>query len=218
MRRFKDLLFENWYLKLFSLILAAGLWALIAQESTSEVFFQVPLEYQNVPPDTEVTGDAARTVEVRLRGPSTLIREITAKDISTVIDLDQMPRDGEKTLPLNPQHVHAPFGVDVLSVTPSSIRVALEPTMTGTLLVLPQTTGRLPQGYEIQTVVNPKSIKAEGPASHIRPLVSVMTTPIDISGRKATFSQTVDLDLQDPLVRFPEAIPIRVEAIIRKKQ
>jgi len=148
-----------------------------------------------------------------------LIREIAAKDIATVVDLDQMPRDGEKTLPLNPQHVHAPFGVDVVGVTPSSVRVSLEPTFTMMLRVLPQTTGRLAPGYEMQPIqVKPDSVRAEGPASHIRPLVSVMTTPIDLSGRKATFSQSVDLDLQDPLVRFPEAVPIRAEAIIRKKQ
>jgi len=97
----------NWHLKLFSLILATALWAVIAKESTSEIIFDVPVEYQNVPPDTEVIGDTAKKVEVRLRGPSSLIREISEKDISTVIDLDRMPLNGETTVPLNAQHVHA---------------------------------------------------------------------------------------------------------------
>src|SRR6188768_3280193 len=114
MRYLKELLFNNWYLKLFSLILAAALWALIAQESTSEVFFEVPVEYQNVPRFTEVIADSAKTIEVRLRGPSTLIREISAKDISTVIDLEKMQMNGETTVNLNAQHVHTPFGVEVV--------------------------------------------------------------------------------------------------------
>ena len=66
MRHLKEMILENWYLKLFSLVIAAALWALIAQESLSEIFFDVPVEYQNVPPRTEVIGDTAKTVQVRL--------------------------------------------------------------------------------------------------------------------------------------------------------
>jgi hypothetical protein len=66
-------------------------------------------------------------------------------------------------------------------------------------------------------LVKPDQAKAEGPASHIRPLESVMTTEIDLTGKKSTIIQTVDLDLPDPLVRFPETTPIRVEVKIRRK-
>jgi YbbR domain-containing protein len=216
--RLKELIFRNWYLKLFSLILATALWSLIAQESTSEILFEVPVEYQNVPAATEVIGDTAKTVEVRLRGPSTLIREVAAKDISTVIDLGQTPLNGETTVPLNAQHVHAPFGVEVVRVTPSRVRVSLEPTVSMQLHVLPATTGHVSQGYEVMAIlVKPETVKAEGPASHVNALMSVTTTPIDLSNKKTTIIQTVDLDLPDPLVRFPETTPIRVEVKIRKK-
>ena len=219
MHRLKDLLFENWHLKLFSLVLAAAMWTLIARESTSEIFFEVPVEYQNVPPNTEVMGDTAKTVEVRLRGPSTLIRQIAAKDISTTVDLAQMPQDGEKIVPLTAQHVHTPFGVDVVRVTPSRVHVSLEPTVSVTLRVLSATTGHVPQGFEVESIkAKPEFVKAEGPASHVHSLVSVMTTPIDLSGKRTSLNPIVDLDSPDPLVRFPEATPIRVEVKIRRKQ
>jgi|SRR6185295_10843568 len=218
MHRLKDLFLENWYLKLFSLVLAIGLWAMISKESTSEVFIEVPVEYQNVPPKTEVIGATARTVEVRLRGPSTLVREIAATDVRTVIDLGQLPQDGEKTIPLNAQNVHAPFGVEVVLVTPSSLQVSLEPTVSVTLHILPETTGHLPAGYEIEAIAfKPPDVTAEGPASHVRSQVNVKTTPIDLAGKKATFTQNVNLDLPDPLVRFPEATPVRAQVKIRRK-
>ena len=66
-------------------------------------------------------------------------------------------------------------------------------------------------------LVKPETVKAEGPASHVHALTSVMTTPIDLTNKKTTFIQTVDLDLPDTLVRFPETTPIRVEVKIRKK-
>jgi len=214
----KDIVLENWHLKVFSLVLATGLWALIARESTSEIFFEVPVQYQNVPPNTEVIGDTAKMVQVRLRGPSTLMREITAKDISTVVDLGQMPQNGEKYLPLSPQHVHTPFGVEVLRVTPTRVQVSVETTATVSLRVVPNTSGRPAPGYEVvSTAAKPPSIKAEGPSSHVRTLGNVTTTAIDLTNRKETFTQTVDLDLPDSLVRFPEATPVRVEVKIRKK-
>lgn len=218
MRQIRELLFTNWHLKLFSLVLATALWAVIAQESTSEIIFDVPVEYQNVPPDIEVIGDTAKKVEVRLRGPSSLIREMSAKDISTVIDLDQMPLNGDTTVPLNAQHVHAPFGVEVVRVTPPRVRVSLEPTVSTMLHVLPATMGHVAQGYQVEAIlVKPDLVKAEGPASHVRALESVMTTEIDLTNKKSTIIQTVDLDLPDTLVRFPETTPIRVEVKIRRK-
>jgi len=218
MPQLKEVLFKNWYLKLFSLVLATALWALIAQESTSEIFFDVPVEYKNVPADTEVIGDTAKIVEVRLRGPSTLIREISAKDVSTFIDLGRVPLNGETSLPINAQNVHAPFGIEVLRVTPSLLRISLEATGFALLDVLPATMGHVAQGYEVETIlVKPNRIKAEGPASHVRALESVKTTQIDLTNKKSTMIQTVDLDVPDPLVRFPETTPIRVEVKIRKK-
>jgi hypothetical protein len=217
-RQLRELLLTNWHLKLFSLVLATALWAVIAQESTSEIIFDVPVEYQNVPPATEVIGDAAKKVEVRLRGPSSLIREISEKDISTVIDLDQMPLNGDTTVPLNAQHVHAPFGVEVVRVTPPRVRISLEPTDSKMLNVIPATIGRVAQGYEVDAIlVKPDQVRAEGPASHVRVLVAVRTTQIDLTDKKSTIIQTVDLDLADTLVRFPETTPIRVEVKIRRK-
>ena len=50
----KDLLLHNWHLKLISLALATALWAEVARTPTSEIGVSVLLEYQNIPPQTEV--------------------------------------------------------------------------------------------------------------------------------------------------------------------
>ena len=58
-------------------------------EASSEIGLEVPLEYRNIPPQLEITGDMTNTVQVRLRGSSNVIKDITAKDVSTTIDLEQ---------------------------------------------------------------------------------------------------------------------------------
>src|SRR5262249_61710627 len=109
---------HNWYLKVISLALAAMFWALVATETSSEIGLEVPLEYRNIPPQLEITGDMTNTVQVRLRGASNVIKEITARDVSTIIDLSKMLR-GEKIIPLSPQNVQDPFSAERIRVMPS---------------------------------------------------------------------------------------------------
>jgi YbbR domain-containing protein len=217
-KRFSALLLENWHLKLVSLLLAVALWMVVDKQTTSEVFFESPVEYQNVAVDTEVIGDTAKTVTVRLRGPSTLIRELTAKQVSPVVDLAQVPQDIEKYFPLNPQHVNVPYGIEVMSITPSSIKLALEPTLREKRPVEAPTAGHLPSGYEVDTIViSPQKINVEGAAPAVRAMTKVKTMPIDLTNKRTTFVQNVDVDVSNTLVRFPELNPIRVEVRIRKK-
>jgi YbbR domain-containing protein len=126
----KDLLRHNWHLKLISLGLAAVLWAQVARAPTSEIGVLVSLEYQNIPRGTDVVGDNLDRVEVRLRGPSWQMRALTPQDISVSVDVREMSVGQEKIVPLTPDHVHAPFGTEVVRVIPGQIRLVLEPRAT----------------------------------------------------------------------------------------
>jgi len=213
----KDLLLHNWHLKLISLVLATALWAQVARTPTSETGVSVPLEYQNIPPKTEVYGDTTNRAEVRLRGPSSLLRAVSAQDVSLSIDMGKMAMGQEKILPLTPDLVHAPFGVEVVRVNPARVRLTVEPTSGRTVEVLPVLMGLPKTGFEVETTaVTPAMVKIEGPESHVRAVNTVSTTPINMTGRETTFSETVDLDIQDPVVRNPKATSVKVEIRIRR--
>src|SRR5215467_4968157 len=112
---------NNWLLKIVSLILAVMLWMAVANEASSEIGLEVPLEYRNIPARLEITGDMTNTVQVRLRGSSNVIKGITAKDVATTIDLSKL-NAGEKIVTLSPHNVEAPFGAEVIRVNPSNVR------------------------------------------------------------------------------------------------
>src|ERR1700686_3226424 len=131
---------HNWHLKIVSLILAIMLWMAIANQASSEIGLEVPLEYRNIPSQLEITGDMTSTVQVRLRGSPNIIKDITAKDVSTTVDLSKM-RTGDKIVALSPQNVQAPFGAEVIRVNPSSVRFNLERTMTKIVPVVPAISG-----------------------------------------------------------------------------
>src|SRR5215831_17939500 len=207
----------NWPLKIVSLVLAAMLWMAVANEASSEIGLDVPLEYRNIPSQLEITGDMTNTIQVRLRGSSNVIKGITAKDVSTTIDLGKM-RTGEKIVALSPQNVQVPFGAEVIRVNPSTVRFTLERTVTKTVDIVPTVAGQPANGFEVgQVFVNPNTVEVEGPESLVD-MLSAVTTPIRLDRKQSSFEQTADLDVLDPQIRLqhPSAVNVKIE--IHRKQ
>lgn len=192
------------------------LWMAVANEASSEIGLDVPLEYRNIPPQLEITGDMTNTVQVRLRGPSNVIKGLTAKDVSTTIDLSKM-RTGDKITALSPLNVQAPFGAEVIRVNPSSVRFSLERTMVKTVPIIP-IVGQPPDGYEVGRVfVSPNSVQVEGPESRVDSLASIATIPIRIDRHESQIEQAADLDVPDPQIRLQHPSPVNVKVEIRRK-
>ena len=208
---------HNWLLKLFSIFLAFMLWMIVATEASSEVGMEVPLEYRNIPSQLEITGDTTNAVQVRLRGSANVIRQISAKDVSTTIDLSKM-RPGDKIVPLSPQNVQAPFGAEVIRVNPSSVRFNLERTITKSVPVVPTIAGQPSDGFEIgKVLVNPGKVDVEGPESRVIGLESIATVPIRVDRRQSQVQQSADLDVPDPQIRLSHPGPVSVQVEIRPK-
>jgi len=214
----KHWILQNWFLKVVSLLLATLLWAAVSNQTSSEIGLDVPLEYRNIPAQMEITGDMTNTIQIRLRGPSNVIKGITAKDVSTTIDLSKM-RTGEKIVALSPQNIQAPFGAEVTRVNPSSVRFTLERTVTKTVDIVPTIAGQPMSGFELSRVyVSPNTIEVEGPESRLDTLSSIATTTIRIDRKQSSMEQTADLDVPDPQIRLQHPSPVNVKIEIRKKQ
>ena len=208
---------NNWALKVVSLVLATMLWMAVANQASSEIGLDVPLEYRNIPPQLEITGDMTNSVQVRLRGSSNVIKGLTAKDVPTTIDLSKM-RTGEKIAALSPLNVQAPFGAEVIRVNPSSVRFTLERTLVKTVPILPTIIGQPPDEFEIgQIMVSPSSIQVEGPESRINSLSSIATVPVHVERRETRIEQTADLDVPDPQIRLQHPAPVNLKIDIHRK-
>jgi YbbR domain-containing protein len=213
----KDLLLHNWHLKLVALVLATALWTAVARRPSSEIGFSAALEYQNIPPRTEVLGDITDHVEVRLRGSSSLLRTLTAQDVNLPVDVEGFTVGQEKVISLRPDMVQAPLGIEVVRVYPSQVRVLIAAITTKRVTIVPAVEGHPESGFVIdKTTVTPESLEIEGPANHVSSLDKIPSTSIDLTGRRATFRQSVDLDIADPVIRVVNPSPITVEVVVRK--
>jgi hypothetical protein len=61
---------HNFWLKVLSLLMAAGLWLAISpDQEPAEVAVRVPIEFQHVPPELEISSMTIPDAQIRVRGP-----------------------------------------------------------------------------------------------------------------------------------------------------
>ncbi len=121
--------FHNFSLKLLSLASAFLLWSAVANEPIAEVAHDVPIEFEHVPNNLIITAKTVPQAQIWIRGPQKLVRDVNPGDLHLTIDLAKI-RDvgGEHSFALSPKQIHAPFGVSVVEVVPSEIRLTLTPS------------------------------------------------------------------------------------------
>ena len=196
--------FGNIGLKLLAIGIALVLWLAIAGEPIVERSMRVPLEFQNVPSDLELVGDAPNTVEVRLRGPSTAVTRLSPGDTAAVLDLKDA-RPGRRLFDLQPEGVRVPFGVEVTAVLPVTIPVLLEPTGSRVVPVLPSVEGDPAPGFVLGRITaDPATIEVLGPESQLRRRAEAITEPVSVEGKTSVVKETVRVGVSNPALRLAQ--------------
>ena len=195
-------LFQNLALKIVSVILAALLWLIVSGEQTVERVLRIPLEYTNIPAQLELVGDPLTVVDVRVRGSSGTLGRLSAGELAAVLDV-RTPRPGQRLYHLTGVDVRAPFGVDVVQVTPSSIALFFERSSTKSVPVLPVLEGQPAEGFMVDKVTaDPPTVDIVGPASSLKSLASAVTEAVSVEGATKAVIETVTVGPADPSVRL----------------
>lgn len=185
---------------LVALALALGLWVFVDDEEAAEILVSAPLELRNLPPGLEVISQTVQTVDIRLRGASSLLRDTPLEDLRAAMDLTgELP--GERTWFLGAESVEAPSGVEVMRVDPSEVVLALDRTVSAPVRISPRVLGRPATGFEIHRIeIEPPDLVIEGPQSLLRDVEAVTTEPISAQGLRESYAQRLQLEL-DPALR-----------------
>jgi len=210
-------LFHNLALKIVSVILAALLWLIVSGEQTVERVLRIPLEYTNIPAQLELVGDPLTVVDVRVRGSSGTLGRLSVGELAAVLDV-RSPRPGQRLYHLTGADVRAPFGVDVVQVTPSSIALFFERSSTKNVPVLPVLEGQPAEGFMVDKVTaDPPTVDIVGPASSLKSLASAVTEAVSVEGASKTVVETVTVGPADPSVRLrgPQTTARVTVAIVR---
>jgi len=213
---FRRYVLHNFGLKLISLILAVGLWLAVSRNPAAEVAVEVPIEFQNVPENLEISSPQIPPAQIRLRGPEILVNRLQRSDVHTTIDLGGA-RPGERTFDLTARQVRKPYGLDVVQVVPSQFQLAFDTRLTRSVEVHPRVVGTFADGYSIgRILVAPPMITISGPRARVQAAEAAITDPLDVSGtmNRATF--VTHAYVSDPMVQVVDPAAIHVTIIMEK--
>ena len=213
-----SILFRNLGTKVLALTIAILLWFVFSaqqRERISERTYRIPLSVANVPAATLIASPLPPTVEVRLRGPFTALRQLDPDRIEAVIDLTNAPR-GERVYRLAPEDINVPREVEVISIAPSEIRVELDASAEKSLPIAARLTGKPARGYELGEVsVEPRVARLVGPASALSRMTAVETDAIPLADRSTSFSMPATVVTTSPGVQVREGQVVTVHVNLR---
>lgn len=201
-------------LQIVALFLAFVVWLFVSaprRERVSERRFAAPLSLVGVPRELVVTTQVPDNVSVRLRGRESELRRISSQTLEVPVDLSWVQRAGEITVTLRPQAINVPPEIEVVTIDPNKFRFRVEPLRQRIVRIRPYLVGGLPQGYVAgEPTVHPEQALISGPLAHVRNVSEVATERIIMTGRTGTFTQTVAVVSDSPLVRVIEPLTAQV--------
>jgi YbbR domain-containing protein len=207
--------FRNFGLKLMALLIASGLWFVVAGEHVVERSMRVPLEFRNVPSGMEIVGDPPATVDVRVRGASGLLSKLQPGEVVVSLDL-HAARKGMRLFHIQPDDVERPYGISVAQVQPPTISLDLQPTASRSVRVVPALEGDPAPGYVVHTVrCTPERVEIVGPEEYLQQVGEATTEPVNIEGARAPVTDTVNVGVTRTTVRLrePQAAKVVVEIV-----
>jgi YbbR domain-containing protein len=210
----KRVFVQNFGLKLISLLLAAGLWLVVARDPIAEVELRVPIEFHNVPENLEIDSASFTEAQVRVRGPGRLVHRLRSTDVRAEIDLSDV-RPGSRTFDLTSRNIRVPQDFEVVQIVPGQFQLSFDNRTTRSVEVRPRVTGNFAQGKRIaQIVADPASITISGPHQRVEAVESATTDPVDASGTMDRASFVTQAYVPDPLIQVVHPTPIRVTVIM----
>ena len=206
--------FRHVGLKLLSVALGALIWLLVSGEQVVERTMRIPLEFTNLPAELELVGAPPTLVDVRVRGSSGALSRVASGELVAVVDL-RTARTGQRLFHLTVFEVRAPFGIEVVQISPSNVPVTFETSATKTVPVVPEVDGNPADGYLVGTVTaDPPTVTVVGAASAVARLTQAMTEPVSVAGASETVVEMVNIGVADPSVRLLSPGSARVSVTV----
>ncbi len=194
---------ENLGIKLAAIVLALLVYFHVRTEREDELTFRVPVVLKGLPDSLTWTGEIPKDINVVLSGKLKNLLKLRLAPMHVAVDVSKAgPGRFQRTL--SSGDVPVPAGSNLLVTHfagPERLDILIERKMSKPVRVLPQVLGRPPHGYVMTgpATASPESTTVTGPASVVSLTDSLYTEPIDVTARKAPFSQKVRLDARGKL-------------------
>lgn len=210
---------ENLGLKFFALATALVLWFLVKGAQPADRLVGARIEFRDLPRGLALVSRSDGAVLLRLQGPIRLLRAMEVDEVAVSLKSRDL-HEGTNVIPLAPGDIlGAPRGVEVVEVSPRTLRLQVEAIVERDVQVEPRLEGDPRPGFVVRRIqFEPHAVKIAGPRSEVRGITQAYTQPISIEGRSAGFSARTALEPVGEQVKFIRDVPIRVSIDIAPRR
>ncbi|MEW5941814.1 MAG: CdaR family protein, partial [Chloroflexota bacterium] len=191
---------ENWRSFLWALALAVSVWiaAVTAADPDEERVSAAPIQIEIVGQDSGlvILGDIPRAVEVTLRAPRSVWTKLESQEtpIRAIVDFSGLSA-GKHTVNVQVQVTERP--VRIVSASPSSFEVTLEPLETRAFPIDITINGQPAVGYQAGEVTLSSKEAIVSGAKSIVDRVARVRVVVNLSGTRESVNQTLEVQALD---------------------
>jgi len=209
----KKSLGHNLGLKLVSLAIGFALWVVVAGEQRDERALNVPVKFSRLPKNMALVNDPGEFVTVKLRGPKSMVSSLPPEEVDLNLDFSRL-REGENLVPVRPEDIEIPRGMEVLQASPKWVRMVLEAVAEREVRIAARVEGTPAAGHFFKRAsAYPDRVRVVGPRSEVNRLVRIYTSAVSIQGRSRNFSTRAALELAAKSVRVQgiDSVQVSIE-------
>jgi hypothetical protein len=199
---------KNMKLKVFSVVIAALLWLSVSYIGESKMGMSVRVSPSNLAKGFMIVKLEPDYALVTLSGPVSVLKNISARDVSVSIDLARTPK-GTHVFLLAKENVKVNKGVKVEEVKPDSIVVNVDAVVEKRLRVGVKLDRKWADVYKVRSVV-PSTVVVEGPSESLRDRTAVSTLAVEGIFTRDEEAADVAIDTKDLVVRSIRPDTVRV--------
>ncbi|GIX00456.1 MAG: adenylate cyclase [Pirellulaceae bacterium] len=218
-RRSWGTLVQNLMWKAVAVVLATGLWFLLAleRETVQRAIADVPVEFRNLPLHHVLQDVYPEKVTVTLSGSDRAFSLLDPAKLKAVIDLENVERGGDR-IELTERHFSLPRGLSVMKLEPETVQVSFERLVPKQLPIeVAVENEELLRHGGWQVDVDPATVNVLIPESMLKTVSSIKTEAI----KQAAWTPGASLQVKLVVpagVQPQESLPGQVRVTFRKQQ
>ncbi len=207
-------IFEDFILKIASLLIAAILWFHSATEKTYIAERDVILEYEEVPPDITFREAPIKKIKVYFEAKGKDLLKLYFLKPRIYLSLKEI-KEGKNAIRIKESDIKIPEDIKAYKIilTEKVINLNLEKKESKRVNVKIEYTGKPREGYDILKVVpDEKEVIITGPKSLVEKIEEVKCKELDVSGKKFSFYDYLQVLSPSTLVSVsPSSLRVYVE-------
>jgi diadenylate cyclase len=204
---------------LASLILITAVWFSFTRGQESLVAFDIPVEYVNRNPATEIVDTSVNTIHVGLSGPGTLIKSLRPDQVKVRLDLSKAAV-GHNSFAITSDDIDLPPGLVLRKVKPSTVEVTLDVPQEKILPVQVDWVGKLRNDLILTGAkVVPARVKIKGGKTILDGLSTIYTEKVRLDQIEKSGSLKVKLALEPAtlMIAAGSSDTVTVDYVVEKR-